>query len=111
MAFLTINGVDVSCEQGGETDPEWIGASTRAWDGTLRTSERSKKRKWKARSQLLLLAPANVLEAMIGMGAILPCTGDLFKGLTVSCQVKYSAVDNPMTFPITYQYQLEFREA
>lgn len=90
MPFLTVAGITVVVQDDSASEPEAerIGASARAFDGTLRSSVRARKRRWQFTTNPMTDAAVATLRAAVETGTgIVNCSGDALLGGTVSCEV------------------------
>jgi hypothetical protein len=65
MAFLTINGLDVTIKYGGKRNRKYIGAHGRSISGNYLTDNRGHKNEWKFTTTPMTQARANVLIQML----------------------------------------------
>lgn len=66
-SMLILGGVDVPLiNRSLETSYTNLGATTRAFDGTLRVTTRATKRSWRCMTQPLSVTTVNTLQAMHG---------------------------------------------
>ncbi len=99
MAFLTIptfGDVPVAMDPSAarrEKDHE-VGERRRAYDGTMHTSIRGRKRSWNIRTPPLLRATADSLYSALEATPPLACSGDLLGG-AVSCHYESGGADHP----------------
>lgn len=86
MAFLTLGGTDLEVQhQGaGSGDPTYIGEQTRAFDGSLRTGVRGKKRSWSFTLIPMTHTAANAVRTLVGNDAAVNLTGDVVGGATIA---------------------------
>lgn len=69
MAFLTLNGIDVSTMYGGEATPRLIGQGVRSISGNMLRDGRAVKREWRFTTPPISQAEASALIGMInGLG-------------------------------------------
>jgi hypothetical protein len=90
MPFLTVGGttVDVSATgSSAERAPKMIGTRARAFNGSLISTERSRKREWEFVTSLVTQATFETLETAVANGAFVDCSGDALSGDTISCRV------------------------
>lgn len=90
MPWLTVSGttVDVMADaRSSEREPAMIGQIARAFNGTLLSTERSRKREWSFTTAPIAQATFETLETAVANGAFVDCTGDALSGDTISCRV------------------------
>lgn len=96
MPFLTVAGITVTVQDRNaqEREPTRIGASDRAFDGSLRSSVRTRKRSWSFTSVPLTTADLTTLRTAIETGTgIVACSGDALNGASVTCEVLIGGID------------------
>jgi len=90
MPFLTVAAITVIVQDSSasEQEAERIGGSARAFDGTLRSSVRNRKRRWQFTTVPMTDAAIATLRSAIETGTqIVTCSGDALLGASVSCEV------------------------
>lgn len=89
MAFLTIAGVDYDVQITGAHRPERIkiGAASRAFAGSLRSTVRAEKKVYEFRLAPMSQATAATLKANTANGAFVTVTGTLIESGPFSAQV------------------------
>jgi hypothetical protein len=95
MPFLVVAGITVIVQDrsAAENKPRPIGASDYAFDGTLRSSVRNRKRSWSFTTNPMTDAQVATLRTAIETGTgIVACSGDALGG-TVNCEVIIDGVD------------------
>ena len=87
MAFLTITGtpVEVLTDDAALPQAHIVGASQRAFDGTLRVTVRAEKRNWEFGVLPLTEAQYVAFRTLALTGAPVTCSGDFVNGVAVSC--------------------------
>lgn len=101
--YLVVNGHTVSVEQGTgkQASPIRVGATSRAFSGTLRSTVRTEKRSWSFATIWLTIAQANTLMSDLVNGAFVNCYGDAIYGSSsgspVSCQGTISGTEDKLT--------------
>ena len=87
MAFLTVAGTTVPVALTGcSTKIVTIGdVGTRAFDGTMRSTERTTKREWSITTAPMSPSLADALIAALGTGAAISVNGDMVNNVATSC--------------------------
>lgn len=84
MAFLVVSGITVNVTNASKQEQE-IGDKARAFDGTYRSTIRTRKRTWTIQTAPIARATADTLETALKSTTLpLVCSGDLL-GATVNC--------------------------
>jgi hypothetical protein len=90
MPFCLVNNVPLAVRTDGATESEAtrIGKETRAYDGTMRSTMRGRKRTWQF--TLVELTPAEyaALALLAEQAVAFPCTGDFVNNAATSCYVR-----------------------
>jgi hypothetical protein len=90
MAFLIVNGITVPVAvDGAQVEMELIGDRARAFDGTMRSTRRATKRRWKVKTAPMASADA-LLTSLLAAPPI-ACSGDLL-GASLSCDAEVTSV-------------------
>lgn len=95
MDFLTIDGTPVAvARDSAELSADVVGERARAFDGTLRSTQRAVKRRWKLSTPPLLAAEAEALwTRLTAFAAPRRCAGEMIGGTTeVECEVEVGSV-------------------
>lgn len=89
MPFLTVGGVTVPVALDGfqEADVREIGDRVAAFDGTLRSTVRDRKQRWKIATRWLSSAEYTSVRGALEASAPVSCAGDAL-GTTVSCAIR-----------------------
>ena len=88
MPFLVVNNQMVPVAVGGASEEiEIVGDRARAFDGTMRSTRRSVKRRWKVKTPPLSLTDARGLRTFLLATPQMQCEGDLLGG-PVRCDVE-----------------------
>jgi len=101
--YLIVNSHTVSVEQGSakQASPIRVGATSRAFSGTLRSTVRTEKRSWSFTTIFLTIAQANTLMADLVNGTYVNSYGDALYGSTsgspVSCQGTVTGTEDKLT--------------
>lgn len=100
MPYLVVASITVPVRkgQGGLSQVERIGSSSRAFAGNLRSSYRAEKRVWQFTTELLELTAWDTLYAAVALGAHVTCSGDALRG-TVTCEVEMSQGSDEVAGP------------
>lgn len=87
MAFLTVAGTTVPVSPSGcDTKVVTIGdVATRAFDGTMRSTERTTKREWSITTAPMTSTLADALVTALGTGAAISANGDVVNNVATSC--------------------------
>lgn len=91
MAGITIAGIDLDLQEGGETDPIPIGDQSRAYAGNLRSSIRGEKRTFSGTSSPTAEATWDSLRAAVAQGAQVAVSGVVLSGDSYIASVRRSA--------------------
>ncbi|MDB4948898.1 MAG: hypothetical protein JWM27_1547 [Gemmatimonadetes bacterium] len=90
MAFLIVGSVTVPVAvDGASMEVEQVGDRARAFDGTMRSTRRATKHRWKVKTAAMA-SPDTLLTTLLGPPPI-PCSGDLLGG-SVQCDAEVTAV-------------------
>lgn len=94
MEFLTIDGTAVAvARDSAELSAEVVGERARAFDGTLRSTQRALKRRWKVSTPPLEPADASALwNSLTTFAAPRICGGEMIGDATVECEVELGSV-------------------
>jgi hypothetical protein len=92
LLFVSIDGVEyeVLADGAEQSESTYIGQRKRAFDGTLRSSERDEKREWKFNLLFMTNADLQTLRNNIALGAVVSCGGPLM-GVTLDCMVRITS--------------------
>ena len=87
MAFLTVAGTTVPVAPTGcTTKIITIGdVGTRAFDGTMRSTERTTKREWSITTTPMTPSAADAIVTALGTGAAITVNGDIVNNVATSC--------------------------
>lgn len=91
MAGITIAGVALDLQEGGESDPISIGEQSRAYAGNLRSSVRGEKRAFSGVTSPTLEATWDSLRAAVAQGAQVTVSGAILSGDSYTASVRRSA--------------------
>jgi hypothetical protein len=92
MAFLIVNGQTVPVAvDGASMEQELIGDRARAFDGTMRSTRRATKRRWKVKTTPMTSAEATLLTTSLLNTPPVTCSGDLLGG-SVPCDPEITSV-------------------
>ncbi len=98
MAFLTIptfGDVPVALDPSAATQKvDEVGTRRRAFDGSMHSTIRDRKRNWRVRTRPMLRADADSMVSALEGTAPLACSGDLLGG-AVSCHYELASIDHP----------------
>lgn len=93
MPFLIVSTQTVPVAVGGASEEiEIIGDRARAFDGTMRSTRRATKRKWKVKTAPMASADAAALRNRLLAAPPLTCSGD-FLGGTVGCDAEITGIE------------------
>lgn len=81
------NRYEVLADGAEQTQGTQIGQRKRAFDGTMRSSERANKREWKFSLLFMDNAGIDTLQSNIALGRIVPCGGPLMGVTDLDCMV------------------------
>lgn len=87
-SFFSITGLGVVAVASCEEEPPANVMMNRAFDQTLRTVVKPKKRVWRMTTTELTLAQFNSFLAQVDSGATITCTGDFLESGSLSGKVE-----------------------
>lgn len=90
MAAIIIAGVTLSCSDGGEGDPLFVGSEEAAFAGNLRNSIRGQKRTFSGTTAPTLAATWDTLRAAIANRTHVTVSGEILSGDSITAAVSAS---------------------
>ena len=100
MSYMILGGtfiVPVLSESGEATEPYVSGGDVESHDGSLRTTRRIVKRRWRRRTKRMTTADLTALRAIIGSpmgGNIVSLTGTIVQGVSTNCLVVIEGIQD-----------------
>lgn len=93
MPALVVGGVTVSVAPGGAREAVVeIGDRARAFDGTMRSTVRSRKKAWPITTIPMTQGDATTLETALNGTLPVACSGDIL-GASVNCHPEITGID------------------
>lgn len=114
MADLTIGGLGVNVQRDGveENQHEIGGARRRVFDGSYKSTVRTRKREWPITTVLLTSAEKTALELKLNGTPPQACSGAALGGAAVNCFPEYiGATYVPTLAGVRYRLRFNLHEA
>lgn len=112
MAYMVLNGsfiVPVMSDSGEPTEPYVSGADIESFNGTLRTTRRVVKRRWRRRTKRMTQSDLNALLAIVGSpygGNAVTVTGTIVNNVSTPCRFIIEGIQDVKQSPTEIRYNL-----